>query len=236
MNGKSDIQEWNANAETYAAGSAECSDDGYPDKYVWQLLGDVRDRSVLDVGCGDGRLAARLLHKGARVVGVDGSGALLAKAIERAPSVAFHEHDLNDGLPDLNARFDLAVSIMVVMDLPDIRPLFESIGQALEPDGRFVFSLLHPAFWNQKSHQDSDSGEWYKRVKGYLREEVWRVETFGGHNHYHRSISYYVGALREAGLTLTRMLEPPHESSGATIPAEFLSRFPVYLFVEAAPA
>ena len=31
-------------------------------------------------------------------------------------------------------------------------------------------TLPHPCFFNQKSHQD-DSGEWYKKVTGYLEPE-----------------------------------------------------------------
>ena len=75
--------------------------------------------------------------------------------------------------------------------------------------------------------------EWYKKVKGYVREEVWRVESFGGHNHYHRSTAAYFDVLRGAGMCVTKLLEPAHKGSGDVIPSDFLSQFPLYLMVEA---
>ena len=43
----------------------------YPE--IMRLLGNVRDRRVLDVGCGPGALARLLAYRGAKVTGVDAS-------------------------------------------------------------------------------------------------------------------------------------------------------------------
>ena len=42
-------------------------------RLVLGLLGDVRGRRVLDVGCGDGDLALELWRRGAVVIGIDAS-------------------------------------------------------------------------------------------------------------------------------------------------------------------
>jgi 2-polyprenyl-3-methyl-5-hydroxy-6-metoxy-1,4-benzoquinol methylase len=230
---EADIRDWNRNASNYSTSMSDPNETGYPDKYIWELLGDVENLHVLDIGCGDGRLCSKLSQKGAVVQGIDGSRELLIKAQEQASGIQFIEHDLSNGLPNLSQRYDIAVSIMTVMDIPDIRPLFKTVPDILSSNGRFVFSLLHPAFWNQKSILDENTGQWFKRVNGYLKEEMWRVESFGGHNHYHRSISYYVEALRAGGMVVSRMLEPAHEGISDKIPSEFMSRFPLFLMVEA---
>lgn len=50
---------------------------------TYELLGDVRDEVVVDVGCGGGRAVAELAGLGATAVGVDLDDAMLAAARER---------------------------------------------------------------------------------------------------------------------------------------------------------
>jgi SAM-dependent methyltransferase len=51
---------------------------------ILDLIGEVRDRRILDVGCGDGDLAVHLAKCGAHVVGVDASSAMIEAAMQRA--------------------------------------------------------------------------------------------------------------------------------------------------------
>lgn len=233
MESKEDLSDWNRNAESYASSAQELDETDYPGRYIWGLLGDVVGLNILDIGCGDGRWCSELVRKGASVVGVDGSLGLLDKARKTNPGIDYREHDLVEGLPTLTHKFDVAVSVMTVMDIPDIGPLFRAVPDVLVPRGRFIISLLHPAFWNQKSTLDEPTGEWFKKVTGYLAPEVWRVDSFGGHNHYHRSISYYVQALHAGGMVVSQVLEPLQEAHSDTIPHEFLMRFPLFLIIEA---
>ena len=64
-------------------------------------------RTVLDAGCGTGRVAIELHRRGIEVVGVDADGSMLATARERAPSIAWIEHDLTT--LDLGQSFDVVV-------------------------------------------------------------------------------------------------------------------------------
>src|SRR5688572_31039681 len=69
------------------------------------MLGDVRGRSVLELGCGSGALTRRLVRRGAVVTSVDGSSAMLATAMTRAPEATFVRARL-EALPALGV-FDL---------------------------------------------------------------------------------------------------------------------------------
>src|ERR1700746_1118142 len=56
----------------------------YPLEVAYELLGDVRGKRLLDVGCGLGENSLLFARWGARVTGVDVSGRSLAVARQRA--------------------------------------------------------------------------------------------------------------------------------------------------------
>ncbi len=70
-------------------------------------------RSVLDAGCGTGRVAIEIARRGGaldggiEVVGVDVDASMLATACTRAPGIAWIEHDLTT--LDLGRTFQLVV-------------------------------------------------------------------------------------------------------------------------------
>lgn len=64
-------------------------------------------RTVLDAGCGTGRVAIELADRGVEVVGVDVNASMLAVARDLAPSLPWVESDLAD--LDLGRRFDVVV-------------------------------------------------------------------------------------------------------------------------------
>ena len=63
--------------------------------------------SVLDAGCGTGRVAIELARRGVPVVGVDNDGSMLATARRRGPSVTWIQADLTT--LDLGQVFDVVV-------------------------------------------------------------------------------------------------------------------------------
>lgn len=71
------------------------------------LVGRFRPASVLDAGCGTGRVAIELARRGIEVVGVDVDPSMLATARRLAPDLALVEHDLVD--LDLGRRFDVVL-------------------------------------------------------------------------------------------------------------------------------
>jgi tRNA (cmo5U34)-methyltransferase len=94
---------------------------------------------ILELGVGTGETAKRVLprHRGARLVGIDESEAMLAAAdIEGDLRVS----RLQDPLPD--GRFDLVVSCLAIhhLDSEGKRDLFNRIAAVLTPGGRFVLA------------------------------------------------------------------------------------------------
>lgn len=67
----------------------------------------LRPSSVLDAGCGTGRVAIELARRGVDVVGVDVDAPMLVQARQKAPELAWVEADL--ATLDLGRRFDVVV-------------------------------------------------------------------------------------------------------------------------------
>jgi 2-polyprenyl-3-methyl-5-hydroxy-6-metoxy-1,4-benzoquinol methylase len=59
------------------------SDTPYSLEYAVYLLGDIRGKTVLDLGCGTGENTVPLVERGARVIGIDISPDLIALAQQR---------------------------------------------------------------------------------------------------------------------------------------------------------
>jgi ubiquinone/menaquinone biosynthesis C-methylase UbiE len=105
-------------------------------------------RSVLDLGCGTGELAAALSAT-CEVVGVDPAAAMLAVARrqpggEKITWVAADARDVRFG-----RRFDLVLltghAFQVFLTPEDQRAVLRSIARHLNPRGRFVFDSRNPA-------------------------------------------------------------------------------------------
>jgi trans-aconitate 2-methyltransferase len=97
------------------------------------------DETVLDAGCGSGRVTAMLLERvpEGRLVGIDGSTSMVAMAREAlGDRVEIREGDLAE--LDLHEEFDLVYSNAVFHWIADHENLFARLQAALRPGGRLV--------------------------------------------------------------------------------------------------
>jgi SAM-dependent methyltransferase len=177
-----------------------------------ELLGDVSGMRLLDVPCGQGRVARELTRLGADVVGVDLSSALLqkARALETAEpaGVTYLEADAASSSALAGETFDGVVSNYGLSDIDDLAGFLATVTRVLRPGGPFAFSLLHPCF---PGLGDDVSGDW-SPDGGYYQEGWWRADGAAsdlrrevGSNH--RMLSTYVNALTAHDLTIEALAE-----------------------------
>jgi SAM-dependent methyltransferase len=108
------------------------------------LVESLQPTSVLDAGCGTGRVAIELARRGIDVAGVDVDATMLEKARSKAPELTWTLADL--ATLDLGRTFDVVVmagNVMIFLAPGTEAAVVSSAARHLAPDGALVagFSL-----------------------------------------------------------------------------------------------
>jgi 2-polyprenyl-3-methyl-5-hydroxy-6-metoxy-1,4-benzoquinol methylase len=171
---------------------------------IFELLGSVAGRTILDAGCGQGYLCRLLAKRGARVTGVEPAAPWYQKAVaweRRDPlGISYVQADLSTGAA--LGCFDAVVANMALMDIPDYVPAMRRCIASLVPGGDFIFSLSHPCFEEPSA---AWGGKGYVEVREYLAEYT-IPQTFAPR--FHRPLSHYLNQTIDAGCMLQRLVEP----------------------------
>ncbi|CAM3352814.1 Methyltransferase type 11 domain-containing protein [Deinococcus saxicola] len=106
---------------------------------VDRLLALNGDEAVLDVGTGPGDFPGRLRaggHRG-RIVGLDFSAGMVARASEQYPAVEFLQGDAA-ALPFPDATFDVVTARHMLYHVPDVAAALAEFKRVLKPGGHFL--------------------------------------------------------------------------------------------------
>jgi SAM-dependent methyltransferase len=94
---------------------------------------------LLDIATGPGYVAAAAAARGARVVGIDFSAPMVARARELNPAIEFQEGDAEElSFPD--ASFDAVVMNFGILHLARPERAMNEAARVLKPGGRFAFT------------------------------------------------------------------------------------------------
>jgi SAM-dependent methyltransferase len=97
---------------------------------------------ALDAACGTGRFAEFLARLGHRVIGVDSSPDMLARARRRVPDGEFRVGEL-DRLPLPDDSVDVIVCALALVHVPRLEPVLAEFARVLCPGGDLVISDVH---------------------------------------------------------------------------------------------
>ncbi len=99
---------------------------------------------VLDAACGTGDLAIEASRAGARVVGLDFSGAMLERARRKAPELEWLQGDLL-ALPFEDGEFDAATVGFGIRNVADLEAGLRELRRVVRPGGRLgVLEITRP--------------------------------------------------------------------------------------------
>ena len=201
------------------------------------LIGDVRDRDVLDYGCGAAHWAIALAHQGARVTALDNSARQLAyarRAVAESGATVALVHASGDATPFAGGTFDVVFSDRGAMVFADPERTIPEVARILRPGGVLAFSVEHPlhaiardAATNRPSHH---------LQRSYF--SLGRLDFTTGSVAFVRSISDLVMLLVANGLTIEKLLEPRPPADATTTYAGFTEldwarEFPAELMIRA---
>ena len=224
-------EHWNANAPAWTALTrAGC--DLYRDHLnlpaFLDLLPDVRGRRGIDLGCGDGHCTRRIAERGARMTGIDLSGAFVAAAEEaeaREPLGIAYRRASATQLPFEPGSFDFATAIMSLMDMPEAGRVLSEAHRVLRPGGFLQFSISHPCFEtpHRRNLRDESGRSYAREVGGYFERRDGEIDewTFGSASpeqrarhpkfripRFTRTLGEWVDLVLGAGFAIERLREP----------------------------
>ncbi|WP_336774956.1 class I SAM-dependent methyltransferase [Paenibacillus sp. MMO-58] len=205
------------------------------------MIPDLRDKRVLDLGCGYGWHCRYVREQGARsVLGIDISEKMIARAksFNEDAAITYRQAAIED-ISFEPGEFDVVISSLALHYVEDFAGACSKIYDSLVPGGSFVMSMEHPVFtavaaqdwhygpsgerlhWPVDNYQDEGS-----RIARFLDSDVIK---------YHRTLSAIMNALIQAGFRVTEVAEPGPSQEALNQYAEMKdeTRRPMFLLLAA---
>jgi ubiquinone/menaquinone biosynthesis C-methylase UbiE len=113
-----------------------------------KAIGDVKNKVILNMGCGFGDHSKKLVKKGAKkIINFDLSKELIKFANQQnLPNCEFEVGDMDQKLKYKNHHFDFVISALALHYVKNINKLFSEVNRVLKKNGTFVISTGHPIF------------------------------------------------------------------------------------------
>ena len=142
-----------------------------------ELLGEIKDKTILHLQCHFGQDTLSLARLGAKCTGVDLSDKAIEKAQELNKELGLDAKficcDVYDSPNHLNEKFDIVyISYGTIGWLPDLDKWAKVISHFLKPNGKLVFVEFHPVLWMF----DDD----FTKIKYHYHNEKPIVEEYSG--------------------------------------------------------
>ena len=199
------------------------------DPLMFPLAGTFTGKTILDLECGNGYLAPKLLEQQPdQIIMMDISEHNLRYAAEkcRDPKVSFLQQDATEPWKVESGTIDIVYSNMMLNEVENIATPISEAARVLKDGGVFVFSVTHPA-WDLFVYAQELAGMPAKKIKGlggYFRRGFATFIMSGDNKsnptlkgkysqdfeveHYQRPLSDYFNQLVDAGFRVERLVEP----------------------------
>lgn len=191
------------------------------------MLPSLKNKRVLDLGCGYGWHCQYAAERGADlVIGTDISEKMLEVAREKTTYLQVeYKHIAIEDVDFPENSFDVVLSSLAFHYIESFEQICKKVKQCLISGGDFVFSVEHPvftAYGTQDWYYDDQGNRLHWPVDRYFFEGE-RAATFLEKEivKYHKTLTTYVETLLENGFELTGLREPEPDS-------KMLEQYPEY--------
>lgn len=193
-------------------------------RLILQFSDGIQNKTVLDAGCGEGRLSRLLADHGAKVTGVDVSRTMIqeGKRIEEQEKkgIEYFVQDLTKPIKlyQKNKKYDIVISNLVLFNIRDLNTVVKNISRVTKENGLFIFSIVHPCFnsnkyqrFNLRFIQKHGGKIIYEVRKSYKDCHSFKVDyrfTKERVSFYHRPIEDYFRCLNDNKFYVSGLSEP----------------------------
>jgi len=205
---------WNFMSKSYQEDSKLKIDINYgpgsPNEKSLRLLGNLKGKSILEIGCGGAQCSIAFAKKGAKVSAMDLSSEQLkfAKALAKKHNVkiSFYQGDIKNLKQIKSNSQNIVFSAFALQYIDDLLKCFKEVKRVLKKDGKFVFSLDHPFYWTanpktlklENSYFNTGKFEMVHNLEG-------KKVKFVSYNH---TFSELYNSLIKSGLVVEQVIEP----------------------------
>lgn len=116
-------------------------------RYIESASGGLRDRRVVDVGCGAGLLSEALARRGARVLGIDMAREVLdvarRHAADEGVAVQYREVAAEALADEAPGAYDVVTCLEMLEHVPDPSSVVAACARLVRPGGTVVFSTIN---------------------------------------------------------------------------------------------
>jgi len=206
-------EEWSKVAEELKAEKIKLA---FYDNTIIPLLGDLKNKKVLDYGGGPGVLVVALKKLGADVKEYDISEDFRKQAAEKIGEENIY-HAIDD-IPKNEFDFIICNLVLCIVSEDEVKRIVENIKNALNQDG---FAFI--GFCNPKLLDVAESNLDFRPIPTHKYEEnhsYMKTKKEGGYEiiENHRPIEWYEKVYKESGLTLVdTFFTPEYELKGRKI-------------------
>jgi len=188
---------------------------------MFELLGSIAGKVVLDVGCTNGYLAKQFVIAGAqKVICIDKSPHAIAYAINNTKAYKQVEclvQDIEKPLNFEDQSIDIIYSSMVLHQIEDLETAQNEASRVLKDDGEYVFSVTHPSH-ALCAHVEEGLGKTSKYIGlgGYFDELMlsYRMKSDDPGSpecmvpYFHRTLEQYFNTTVMSGFEVAVVAEP----------------------------
>lgn len=199
-----------------------------------ELIGNVEEKKVLDLGCGDAKFGYELLQKGCTSYdGVDGSDNMVREATKNLNGTGGKVHLASMEAWHFEAdHFDLVISRLAFHYVEELKVLFKEVHKSLTDNGKFIFSVQHPVLTSSTKSAVASSSKTDWIVDDYFNSGV-RIEPWIDKKvvKYHRTIEQYYRLLKQAGFMIDDIREGTPRPDEINSESEYKRRMRIPLFL-----
>lgn len=212
------VNAWDLIANQY---DAQFGDEGdYSHKYIiypalLEILDNIQNKKVLDLGCGTGTLTRIISKRNAKATGTDNSKEMIAIADKKKDTykfpIEYYVADARNKFKFENNYFDIVLHVMLLHSIADnnLDNIFKESFRVLEGNGECIIVIPHPFFTKEFKSVDYPAGDLY--LSNYETHFVWKQFNEickSPTEFYLRPLEFYSQKFNKAGFVMKNIYEP----------------------------